>query len=392
MKKIAIFGGTFDPFHVGHKEIVKQLFEYVGVDTVIISPTVTNWYRDKEDVWLDDSQRVSVIYKARESMLKLEPTQYSEVNTYDLQLKHSFDNAADQENFVKNWHFYDTLLNVRARYSNAGAKLFGTNLEDIEFYTVIGSDQLEFFKNWYRWEDILKLSKLIVVNNRNGKHVESDIPHIDIEINKEFWNVSATEIRAKYKNMKNGFEKYLKTFDLPETEELLNHTPIFDLVQKPAPYEDMPDFKPVGINAPNWVTVIVEKEGKFCCVKQLRYGLMKKCEEFIAGQVDPGEQPLYAAKRELLEETGIHLTKGVADLQYLGKLAANPAFMNNYMYYFYVNLDMAEWVQEKQKFDEHEKLEVYWKDKNTVIEDYLKDNTSVFMAGGLFLKTKKGLA
>ena len=388
MKKIAIFGGTFDPFTIAHKAIVKQLFDYVGVEEVIISPTVTNWYRNKDDVWLTDSQRINVIYKATNDLSQLHTIG---VNTYDLQLKYSFDKVEDQEEFVKNWHFYDTLVDLRARYGTALCTLYNDEPEETEFYVVIGADQLEFFKNWYRWEDILKLSKLIVVNNRNGKHVESDIPHIDIEIDKEFWNVSATEIRAKYKTMKDGYEKYLKTFDPPQVEELIKRTLIFDLVSKPAPYEDKPEFRPVGINAPDWVTVIVEKENKFCCVKQLRYGLMKECEEFIAGQVDEGEQALYAAKRELLEETGIHLTKGVSELQYIGNLAANPAFMNNHMHYFYVNLDTASWVQEKQDLDENEKLEVYWKDKNTVIENYLKEHTSVFMAGGLYLLDKKGI-
>ena len=388
MKKIAIFGGTFDPFHVGHKAIVKQLFDYVGVKEVIISPTVTNWYRNKDDIWLTDNQRINVIYKATNDLSQVHTIG---VNTYDLQLKYSFDKVEDQEEFVKNWHFYDTLVDLRARYGTALCTLYNDEPEETEFYVVIGADQLEFFKNWYRWEDILKLSKLIVVNNRNGKHVESDIPHIDIEIDKEFWNVSATEIRAKYKAMKDGYEKYLRTFDPPQVEKLIKRTPIFDLVSKPAPYEDKPEFRPVGINAPDWVTVIVEKEGQYCCVKQLRYGLMKECEEFIAGQVDEGEQALYAAKRELLEETGIHLTKGVSELQYLGNLAANPAFMNNHMHYFYVNLDTASWVQEKQDLDENEKLEVYWKDKNTVIEDYLKEHTSVFMAGGLWLMNKKGI-
>ena len=52
MKKIAIFGGTFDPFTQAHKAIVKQLVDYVGIDGVVISPTVTNWYRNKDDVWL----------------------------------------------------------------------------------------------------------------------------------------------------------------------------------------------------------------------------------------------------------------------------------------------------------------------------------------------------
>lgn len=382
MRKIAIFGGTFDPFHIGHKEIVLQLYKYVRVDKVIVSPTVTNWYRkDKDDVWLTDSQRLKCINHVTNGGVY--------VNPYDLEKKASFDTKEQQDEFVKNWHYYDTLCHLRAN-ENFG-RLYNDDFEENEFYTVIGSDQLEFFKNWYRWEDILMLSKLIVVNNRNGKHVNSDIPHIDIEIDKKFWNVSATEIRAKYKSMKDGFEKYMKTFDPPETELLLHHTPIFDLVQKPAPYEDKPDFKPVGINAPDWVTVIVEHKEQFCCVKQLRYGLMKECEEFIAGQIDEGEEAANAAWRELKEETGINLKQGPDALTCLGKLAANPAFMSNHMHYFYVNLDTADWTQDKQELDENEKLEVYWKDKNAVIEDYLKNHTSVFMAGGLWLMSKKGI-
>lgn len=386
MNKIAIFGGTFDPFTHAHKAIVKQLVDYVGVDKVIISPTITNWYRNKDDMWLTDKQRIDTIYCAMRDI----NADYG-VNQYDLQLKYSFDNVEDQKSFVENWHFYDTLINIRAEYGSGSDNLAGNKSEGVEFYTVIGADQLEFFKNWYRWEDILKLSTLIVVNNRNGKHVDSDVSHIDIEIGKEFWNVSATEIRAKYRNMENGYKEYLKLFDPPQVEETLKRTPIFDLVSKPAPYEDTPEFRPVGINAPDWITVIAEKDGKFCCVKQLRYGLMKECEEFIAGQVDDGENAVYAAKRELKEEAGIHLTKGVSDLVYLGKFAANPAFMNNYMHYFYVNLNNAEWEQTQQEFDENERLESYWKDKDKVIKDYLANNTSVFMAGGLYLLNKKGI-
>ena len=213
MKKIAIFGGSFDPFTIAHKAIVKQLFDYVDVDEVVISPTVTNWYRNKDDVWLNDTQRIDTIYRAIDDMLS--NFHNINLNTYDLQLKYSFDKDEDRETFVKNWHFYDTLVDIRAKYGPARRIFDGCKHEETEFYVVIGADQLEFFKNWYRWEDILKLSKLIVVNNRNGKHIESDIPHIDIEIDKEFWNVSATEIRAKYKTMKDGYEKYLKTFDPP---------------------------------------------------------------------------------------------------------------------------------------------------------------------------------
>ena len=35
---IGIFGGTFDPVHKGHTEIIKNLFELIPLDKVIVIP------------------------------------------------------------------------------------------------------------------------------------------------------------------------------------------------------------------------------------------------------------------------------------------------------------------------------------------------------------------
>ncbi len=45
--KLAIFGGTFDPFTKAHEAIVNTVLDEKIADEVIIAPTVTNWYRDK---------------------------------------------------------------------------------------------------------------------------------------------------------------------------------------------------------------------------------------------------------------------------------------------------------------------------------------------------------
>ena len=37
-KFIGIFGGTFDPVHKGHTEIIKNLFELIPLDKVIVIP------------------------------------------------------------------------------------------------------------------------------------------------------------------------------------------------------------------------------------------------------------------------------------------------------------------------------------------------------------------
>ena len=44
--------------------------------------------------------------------------------------------------------------------------------------------------------------------------------------------------------------------------------------------------------------------GELVMERQFRYVLRRHCLEFPAGKIDPGEEPLATARRELLEETG----------------------------------------------------------------------------------------
>lgn len=54
-----------------------------------------------------------------------------------------------------------------------------------------------------------------------------------------------------------------------------------------------------------WVNVIaITEDGEFLMVRQYRYGLRDTRYEIVAGAVEDGEEPLHAAQRELLEETG----------------------------------------------------------------------------------------
>ena len=50
--------------------------------------------------------------------------------------------------------------------------------------------------------------------------------------------------------------------------------------------------------------LVVTAEGKFLCFQQAKYALDGLSYAPVGGYIEPGEDPLHAAQRELLEETG----------------------------------------------------------------------------------------
>lgn len=146
-------------------------------------------------------------------------------------------------------------------------------------------------------------------------------------------------------------------------ENVLVKTPVFDVVEKT--FKET-DFKPVGLNAKNWVLVVVKDENKgeaterdipHLLVKQTRWGSEEQTIEFPCGTVEESdyenkealeyvkiryltENPsrelvgaFSAAIREVKEETGIDISN-VEDFCWITKMASfnpNPAYFNNTM-------------------------------------------------------------
>ena len=55
----------------------------------------------------------------------------------------------------------------------------------------------------------------------------------------------------------------------------------------------------------DWINVLaITKDGKYVVERQYRHGTQSTDYELCAGTVEKGEDPLAAAQRELLEETG----------------------------------------------------------------------------------------
>lgn len=81
----------------------------------------------------------------------------------------------------------------------------------------------------------------------------------------------------------------------------------------------------------DWVNLVaIDADERCVMIRQYRFGVGYSTLETPGGMVDPGEAPLAAARRELLEETGY----GGGDWRYLGAVEPNPAIHDHLCHHF----------------------------------------------------------
>lgn len=88
------------------------------------------------------------------------------------------------------------------------------------------------------------------------------------------------------------------------------------------------------VRHPGGVVVVVELEnGKIPFVRQTRYPLGKSLLELPAGKLDPGEDPIKSASRELEEETGLCPER----LDHVFSFFTSPGFCDERLHLYYTD-------------------------------------------------------
>lgn len=99
------------------------------------------------------------------------------------------------------------------------------------------------------------------------------------------------------------------------------------------------------------VVIVAKKENKILMVKQFRYPIKTISIELPAGKLEKGENPDFASKRELEEETGY-----IASVwKSLGYIYTTPGFCDEKLYLYYA----TDLKYKKQNPDEDEIIEAY---------------------------------
>ncbi len=105
------------------------------------------------------------------------------------------------------------------------------------------------------------------------------------------------------------------------------------------------------INSVDWVHVVARtSDDRLVLVRQFRFGSEEFSLEVPGGLIEPGEDPLVAAQRELLEETGY----GGGTARVLAQVRPNPALQKNICHLVLVE-DVR--LVAGLAWDEHEEIE-----------------------------------
>ncbi len=131
---VAIYGGTFDPVHLGHKQMVETALEEFSLSELVIVPNANPPH--KKDMHITDfSHRYNMLVSAFDGLDKVTISDYEKdrgVYSYSV----------------------DTMRHFRSVYGD-------------DTYFIIGADSLLTIHTWYDSKTLLKENQFIVFR-RNG--------------------------------------------------------------------------------------------------------------------------------------------------------------------------------------------------------------------------------
>lgn len=141
MKRIAYFGGTFDPVHNGHLSVARSLVKLFELDQFIFLPAFHAPHKP-------DRQPTSEFHRFTMLCLATENDAHISVSTLELDKR-------------EKRYTIDTLKELKERHPND------------EIFFVMGADSWMDIRTWRDWENVLLSSNHIVVS-RPGYEIKTD--------------------------------------------------------------------------------------------------------------------------------------------------------------------------------------------------------------------------
>jgi nicotinate-nucleotide adenylyltransferase len=158
LKKIGIYGGTFDPIHHAHLILAREAREMLALEKIIFVPAAISPHKDPP----------AASAKTRLAMLQAAIEDESGFAVDECELRRPSPSYA-----------IDTVEEIRRRESEA------------EIYYLIGEDNVSGLASWHRFDRLQKLVRFVVLD-RTGAQANHPYPVVHRKI-----EISATELRKR---------------------------------------------------------------------------------------------------------------------------------------------------------------------------------------------------
>lgn len=171
MANIAVFGGTFNPFHIGHYEMLKYVCELEFVDKVLVMPDKIPPHKEYDFI-VDDIHR--------QNMCKLACSDFSKAELCLIEFEREGKS-----------YTVDTIKLLRKKY------------QDDNFFVVVGGDMLSTLDSWYNWRELFSLTNFIAFKRADVSDFDLHFDRItslgaNVKIfDADITSVSSTQLRKK---------------------------------------------------------------------------------------------------------------------------------------------------------------------------------------------------
>ena len=164
--RVGVFGGTFDPPHVGHLVTAINVHHALDLDVVIMMVANVPWQKDGTRDITPAEDRLEMVAAAVDAVPGLIP-------------------GRQELDLGGNSYTADTLAALADEYPDA------------DLFTIVGDDAAAKLHSWERSGEVIDRSDLVVVD-RPGAPVELD-PDVDwIRVEVPHLDVSSTDLRARF--------------------------------------------------------------------------------------------------------------------------------------------------------------------------------------------------
>jgi nicotinate-nucleotide adenylyltransferase len=142
-RRIAFFGGTFDPVHHGHLIVARVLAAVCEFERIVLVPAAVPPHKPPP----------LACGAHRLAMLQLATTQEDRLDVSDLELGRSGPS-----------YTLDTLTALRRQHG-----------PDVELHWIIGTDMLTELPSWHRVENVLEMARIVVASRPPWQETLEDV-------------------------------------------------------------------------------------------------------------------------------------------------------------------------------------------------------------------------